>query len=97
MFGDGNPAGFLCGWERQLFELLGNPKDTVGVRLTQSCLMVPNKSVSGIRFPIEESFETCQLCPREGCPGRKAPYDSGLYDRRYRLAVGHRVHRESDE
>jgi len=83
--------------QRQLFELLGNPKDTVGVRLTQSCLMVPNKSVSGIRFPTEESFETCQLCPREGCPGRKAPYDSGLYDRRYRLAVGLGADRESDE
>jgi hypothetical protein len=83
--------------QRPLFELLGNPKDTVGVRLTQSCLMVPNKSVSGIRFPTEESFETCQLCPREGCPGRKAPYDSGLYDRRYRLAVGLGADRESDE
>ena len=37
--------------QRQLFELLGDPEDTVGVRLTESCLMVPNKSVSGFRFP----------------------------------------------
>jgi len=74
--------------QRQLFELLGNTEDAIGVRLTGSCLMVPNKSISGIRFPTEESFETCQLCPREGCPGRKAPYDAGLYDRRYRLASG---------
>jgi len=74
--------------QRPLFELLGNPEEAIGVRLTPSCLMVPNKSVSGIRFPTEESFESCQLCPREGCPGRKAPYDSGLYDRKYRLAKG---------
>jgi hypothetical protein len=57
----------------------------VGVRLTDSCLMMPTKSVSGIRFPTETSFESCQLCPRDDCPGRRAPYDSGLYDRRYRL------------
>ena len=72
--------------QRQLFDLLGNPEGTIGVQLTQSCLMIPNKSSSGIRFPTEESFESCQLCPREGCPGRRAPYDASLYDRKYRLA-----------
>jgi len=74
--------------QRQLFELLGDSEGMIGVRLTESCLMVPNKSVSGVRFPTEESFETCRLCPREACSGRGAPYDSGLYDRRYRLAEG---------
>jgi hypothetical protein len=41
--------------------------------------------VSGIRFPTTESFESCQLCPRAGCPGRRAAYDASLYDRRYRV------------
>jgi hypothetical protein len=70
-----------------LFALLGDPHEAIGVRLTDSYLMVPTKSVSGIRFPTEQSFESCQLCPRERCPGRKAPYDSGLYDRRYRVNI----------
>jgi hypothetical protein len=52
--------------------------------LTESLLMVPVKSVSGIVFANEEEFASCQLCPREDCPGRKAPYDPGLYERKYR-------------
>jgi hypothetical protein len=84
-----NP-GSLTDWpiqeQRALFELLGDPETAIGVRLTESCLMLPNKSVSGLRFPTEVHFENCQLCPREGCPGRRAPYDKGLYDRRYRPA-----------
>jgi hypothetical protein len=74
--------------QRSLFALLGDPKEAIGVRLTDSLLMVPVKSVSGIRFPTEESFESCQLCPRENCPGRRAPYDKDLYDKKYRLESG---------
>ena len=74
--------------QRPLFALLGDPKEAIGVRLTDSLLMIPTKSVSGIRFPTEESFESCQLCPRENCPGRRAPYDKDLYDKKYRLESG---------
>jgi len=44
---------------------------------------VPVKSVSGIMFPTEMSFESCGLCPREVCPGRRAAYDPGLWEKRY--------------
>lgn len=70
--------------QRALFSTLGDVRGTIGVALSDSLLMIPAKSVSGIRFPTEESFESCQLCPRGGCPGRRAPYDRSLYDRRYR-------------
>ena len=46
--------------------------------------MKPIKSVSGIWFPTEESFESCRLCPREQCRGRRTPYDKNLFDRKYR-------------
>ncbi len=69
--------------QRQLFALLGDTKEAIGVKLLDSLLMVPAKSVSGIRFPTTESFESCQLCPREDCPGRRASYDEGLYERKY--------------
>ena len=62
----------------QLFSIFGNPEDLIGVRLTDSFLMVPTKSVSGIHFPTEVKFESCQLCPRKECPSRKAPYDKEL-------------------
>lgn len=84
--------GRLADWpiqeQRPLFKILGNTEKMIGVRLTESLLMVPTKSVSGIYFPTEESFESCQLCPREDCPNRKAPYDPGLYERRYRETSG---------
>ena len=82
--------GSLADWplpeQRPLFHLLGDPEAAIGVRLTDSFLMVPNKSVSGIRFPTEESFESCQLCPRPDCPNRRARYDAELFERRYKQA-----------
>jgi hypothetical protein len=84
-----NP-GSLADWpiqqQRPLFALLGDVEGAIGVHLTDSLLMIPSKSVSGIRFPTEESFESCQLCPREQCPGRRAAYQPSLYEEKY---VGH--------
>ena len=86
-----NP-GSLEDWplqeQRKLFALLGDPQAAIGVRLTDGLLMVPTKSVSGIRFPTETSFASCQLCPRENCRGRRAPYDKDLYERKYRKSAG---------
>ena len=79
--------GSLADWpireQRPLFNLLGDVEATIGVHLTDSYLMVPNKSTSGVRFPTERTFESCQLCPREGCPGRRAVYDPELYQKEY--------------
>jgi hypothetical protein len=74
--------------QRPLFALLGDPEDAIGVRLSDSMLMIPSKSVSGIRFPTEDRFESCQLCPREGCPSRKAPYDEDLYEKKFSRSDG---------
>ena len=80
--------GSLGDWpireQRPLFSILGDPEARIGVRLTDSLLMIPTKSVSGLRFSTDEPFESCQLCPMQDCPGRRAPYDRGLYDEKYR-------------
>lgn len=74
--------GSLPNWpiteQKPLFSLIGNTVELVGVRLTDSMLMLPRKSISGIVFPTEVTFSSCQLCPRERCEGRKAPYDEAL-------------------
>ena len=74
--------GSLPDWpiaeQKPLFKLLGNVEAAIGVRLTESLLMLPAKSVSGIYFPTETSFFSCQLCPRERCDSRKARYDEKL-------------------
>jgi len=64
--------------QRPLFALMPGVEDRLGVRLTDSCLMLPRKSVSGIYFPSESSFFSCRLCPRERCESRKARYDEAL-------------------
>jgi hypothetical protein len=64
--------------QRPLFALLDGAQAAVGVQLTESLLMLPRKSVSGIFFPSETTFFSCRLCPRERCEGRKARYDESL-------------------
>lgn len=80
--------GSIADWpieqQQPLFELLGDTKSAVGVQLKETCLMTPLKTVSGIRFPTEVNFESCMLCPRDDCPGRRAPYEVDLYERKYR-------------
>jgi hypothetical protein len=61
-----------------LFSLLGDVESAVGVTLSESLLMIPRKSLSGIYFPTEIPFMACQLCPKENCPSRKARYDEKL-------------------
>ena len=71
--------------QRVLFDLFEKSNEQIGVQLTDSMLMVPTKTVSGIRFPTEVNFASCQLCPREDCPNRRAPYEPGLYQSRYQI------------
>jgi hypothetical protein len=63
--------------QTKLFSIFGDTERLVGVRLTDSLLMVPRKSISGILFPSDEGFVACRLCERERCPGRKAAYGPG--------------------
>jgi hypothetical protein len=62
----------------KLFSIFGDTERLIGVRLTDSMLMVPRKSISGIFFPSEEGFSSCQLCERAACPARRTPYDREL-------------------
>jgi len=81
-----NP-GSLKDWpitaQRSLFQLLGDPLESIGVELTESMLMLPNQSVSGIRYSSETDFSNCELCPREQCSHRRAPYDEKLLEEKY--------------
>ena len=62
-----------------LFSILGDVEGLIGVKLTDSMLMIPTMSVSGVVFPTETAFESCQVCHREGCPRRKAPFDEAVW------------------
>ena len=60
--------------QRPLFDVLGDVEGSIGVRLTESFLMVPDKSVSGVFFPSERAYINCQSCTRAICPDRRTPY-----------------------
>lgn len=73
-----NP-GSLNDWpvsqQKALFSVFGNVEELIGVRLTESFVMDPIKSVSGIFFPTEVDFKSCMLCPRHSCSKRRAEYN----------------------
>lgn len=77
--------GSLENWpiseQKPFFSIFGDVESLIGVKLTDSFLMLPIKSVSGLFFPTEVRFESCQLCPRERCPGRRAPYNEELKEK----------------
>ena len=64
--------------QRQLFSLFDDVQSAIGVKLTDSLLMMPRKSVSGIIFPTKVPFISCQLCERQACSSRRAEYDEAL-------------------
>ena len=73
-----NP-GSITAWplsgQAELFAVLGGKafvEETIGVTYTESYLMLPSKSVSGIAFESEVFYENCQFCPLKNCPGRRA-------------------------
>lgn len=76
-----NP-GSLPGWpidrQRELFELLENKNEDIGVELTDSFLMIPNKSSSGILFKSKTGYSNCKLCERLNCPTRRDAFNKDL-------------------
>ncbi len=76
--GSGNIDTWPIEQQVNLFELIGNVTEDIGVALTESKLMEPNKSVSGIQFPSDKEYVNCALCRRENCVNRSAEYDPSL-------------------
>jgi hypothetical protein len=67
-----------CDWDvgqqKMVFQAMNGR--SAGIRLTDSCLMVPRKSVSGVigMSPYGgelEGWSPCRSCKRDNCPGRR--------------------------
>jgi hypothetical protein len=82
--GSGDASVWPIEQQKDLFALLGNVEEEIGVRLTDSFLMVPNKTTSGLMYPTETDFRSCGVCHRENCPGRHAAFNKELWE-----AIGH--------
>ncbi len=67
-----------CDWEvaqqKMLFQAMNG--DSAGIRLNDSCLMTPRKSISGIvgigsRNGSITGYDPCTTCAKQDCPGRR--------------------------
>ena len=72
--GSGNVDTWPITQQRLLFPLIGGVTEDTGVRLTESCLMLPTKSTSGFLYGSDTEFVNCSLCERKNCPRRRAEY-----------------------
>ncbi|MGI6742716.1 MAG: hypothetical protein ACOX4O_03535 [Eubacteriales bacterium] len=76
--------GSLAVWplsgQTYLFSLFGEDavRESVGVTLTDSMLMLPRKSGSSIGFESDRDFKSCMYCPRVDCSSRRAEYAAGV-------------------
>ena len=82
--GSGDVNNWHISQQVQLFALIGNVKEEIGVTLTDSFLMVPIKSTSGLIYPSATEFVNCSLCGRENCQGRRVPFDRELYEKTFK-------------
>jgi hypothetical protein len=78
--GSGDASVWPFEQQRELFSMCGDVEELIGVRLTKSMVLVPDMSVAGILFPTEADFQSCQLCHRENCRFRRAPFDRELWE-----------------
>jgi hypothetical protein len=81
--GSGNVDNWAISQQSQLFAMIGGVTEEIGVSLTDSFLMYPIKSTSGLLYPSDTEFVNCALCTRRNCTGRRAEFDSGLYARTF--------------
>lgn len=70
-----------CGWEMEAQkEIFSHFDDTLGIKLTSSCLMIPEKSLSFVcLFSRNGDFgmvklKDCCRCKQKDCPCRLEPY-----------------------
>ncbi len=64
--------------QRDLFRILGDTESLIGVKLSESFLMYPRKSLSGIMFETEQAFHSCFLCNSRVCESRLGDFDPSL-------------------
>lgn len=78
--GSGDALVWPIEQQKALFSLLDGVEEKLGIRLTESSLMLPNKTTSGILFTTETDFRSCEVCHRVGCPSRHAPFNKDLWE-----------------
>lgn len=69
---------FPLAQQEPLFALFGQAAADIGVSIGKGGAMRPLKSRSGIIFPDNSGFVSCQLCKQKQCPGRRSAFSPQL-------------------
>lgn len=76
--------GSIIDWSvsdvKKLFIIMEGLYQQLGLRVLDSGLIDPLKSVSGLIIQSDEEFECCDLCMRFNCPSRKTLFNQEKYD-----------------
>ena len=64
---------------KDIFALMDGLYQKLNVRVLDSGMIEPIKSVSGIFYATEEEFASCAICPRANCDNRVMEYDEELH------------------
>lgn len=72
-----------CGWKIEAQEqIFGCFSDTLGIKLTRSCLMIPEKSLSFVCLLSRSGdfsmikVKACRRCKQDACSYRSEPYET---------------------
>jgi tRNA A37 threonylcarbamoyladenosine synthetase subunit TsaC/SUA5/YrdC len=76
----GHPTTWTIKQTKELVSLLGNLEEAIGIRLTDSMVLMPTNSVSGILYPTATRIERCHVCPNETCRERRTAYNSAVLE-----------------
>lgn len=64
---------------KDIFALMDGLYQKLNVRVLDSGMIEPIKSVSGLFYATEEEFASCAICPRANCDNRVMEYDEELH------------------
>ena len=68
--GPGNMPGWPIEGQKELFAFMAKEAEWCGIRLDKNYVMHPQKSTSGLFFPVNENWHKCTLCARRDCRER---------------------------
>ncbi|QQO09779.1 vitamin B12 dependent-methionine synthase activation domain-containing protein [Breznakiella homolactica] len=71
--GSGGDSYWSLRQQKELFMLFPDIRGAIGVTLTDECVMVPNKTTSGIYFTSAVPYTTCSFCTAQFCRDRLNP------------------------
>ena len=75
----GSVPDWSVGQVKLLFRLLDGLYQQLDLRVLDSGMIDPIKSTAGLIYGTEDSFESCAICSRRICEGRRVPFDPLLH------------------